>query len=744
MPNPEVINAADLDRWSESLESRSTLPRLVRRLLLANRHVREVQMRAGEGVGVHGWDGIVTGSPGDAHIPEGFSGWELGTSGNPDGKAQSDYRDRKRVVPEAERLTTTFVAVTSRRWDKRDEWRKRKLKEGVWADVRAYDADTLETWLEVTPSVHIWISEVLGREPRHARTPDFLLGTWSRQTQPALTGPFLLAGRQDFAVSLLEALRQPAQITTVIASSTDEAIVFACAALLQDEEQNRLEIARTLVVDEPVTWGRLVDSESPLILIPTFPEADASSAMANGHHVVTSVARQLESASSVISVPELDLLAAVDVLVGEGVLRPEAEAVVTAARRSLQAARRTYAVNPNWRTPGWATQPQATSLAPLLLLGQWDAANEGDREVVAALARRTYEELEPELMAWSALEDPPVRRLGTAWHVTSRRDAWDLLHGFLAATALGTFRERAVEVLSFAEETPHSIAAMLVPTRFSRSIREGVAETCAFLAGVAPGHEFADGTTGANCAGIVVRTVLQEIGGESGATWVSIADVLPLLAEAAPDLFLEKVESDLSSEEPQLRAVFPEENALTGFFAGRSPYVGVVWALEAICWSGEHVGRAARALARLDIVDPGGRNGPRPFEALHGALDLFHPQTSVALNRRLAILDALREVLPGQGWKLLKAMLPSALGISHTPYRPWWRRSWTQPAPIQPAYEEVVAGVRSLIDRLIEDAGTDLERWAEVVPHLEYLQTEERDRVIAALEQIAPPEELTE
>jgi WD40 repeat protein len=36
------------------------------------------------------------------------------------------------------------------------------------ADVRAYDADDLETWLERAPSVHHWISEQLSREPRDA------------------------------------------------------------------------------------------------------------------------------------------------------------------------------------------------------------------------------------------------------------------------------------------------------------------------------------------------------------------------------------------------------------------------------------------------------------------------------------------------------------------------------------------------------------------------------------------------
>jgi hypothetical protein len=46
--------------------------------------------------------------------------------------------------------------VTSRIWGGRDRWRNARRADGPWADVRAYDADDLETWLERAPSVHYW------------------------------------------------------------------------------------------------------------------------------------------------------------------------------------------------------------------------------------------------------------------------------------------------------------------------------------------------------------------------------------------------------------------------------------------------------------------------------------------------------------------------------------------------------------------------------------------------------------
>ena len=217
MSNPELVTALDLDQWSDSLAAKSTLPVLVRRLILATAHVTEISMRGREGVAVPGWDGQVRSDVDDPHVPRGASGWELGTSRDPRHKAQSDMHDRILDPQGVDPKTTTYVAVTSRIWRDRDNWRDARRADGPWADVGAYDADDLETWLERAPSVHYWISEQLGREPRDVATPDAWWERWSRRTRLVLPRGFLLAGR-DAAVSLIrDALGQPPQPITVAA-----------------------------------------------------------------------------------------------------------------------------------------------------------------------------------------------------------------------------------------------------------------------------------------------------------------------------------------------------------------------------------------------------------------------------------------------------------------------------------------------------------------------------------------------
>ncbi len=135
--NAELVTALDLDQWSDSLAAQTTLPILVRRLILATAPVTEITMGALEGALLPGWNGIVQCDSADAHVPLGTSGWELGTSKDPRDKAQDDFRNRTTNPLGLDRATTTFVAVTSRTWRDRDGWRDARREERKWADVRA-------------------------------------------------------------------------------------------------------------------------------------------------------------------------------------------------------------------------------------------------------------------------------------------------------------------------------------------------------------------------------------------------------------------------------------------------------------------------------------------------------------------------------------------------------------------------------------------------------------------------------
>jgi hypothetical protein len=751
MSNPELVTALDLDQWSESLAAKSTLPVLVRRLILATASVSEITMRGHEGVTLPGWDGLVRSDVDDPHVPRGASGWELGTSRDPRSKAQSDIHDRNLDPQGVDPATTTFVAMTSRLWRDRDAWRSARRADSPWADVRAYDADDLETWLERAPSVHTWISEQLGREPRDVATPDSWWQRWIHRTRVILPRAFLLAGRDATVSQIRDALGQTPRPITVAAGSGEEALAIVCASLIGGgEDMDDIDDirARALVVSSAGAWDRLVDTKHGLVLVPSFDDADLGAALRNGHHVVVPVGREARRGAGDIEVPSLDRQAAKEILAAApvGIEGDLADRYAGHARRNLLSLRRTLAINPAFERPSWSQAAEGGRLVPLVLAGSWSEDLEGDREAIEALTGRTYAEVEADLAVWSAMDDAPLLRTGAAWRVVSKEDAWDLVSRLLTTTDLTRFHEVAPRVieepdpaLDVPPERRFMAAVIGKPRTWSPRLRQGLADTAAFIGGYATDQVLRDGATGRMHARRLVAAVTDNAHADAtGRAWQSLADVLPLLAEAAPDTFLDAVDTDVRQDEPLLRSLFLDSKLAT--FGTSSPHFAMVWALESLAWSSDHMSAAAHALARLAEIDPepDARIHPRPAGSLAGLFDLSSPQTSLPLDRRLVVLDLLRRRTPSAAWPLMRAILPTHLGALGSPsHRPRWR-SWAQgrPQTITPA--ELVDGVTNILARAIEDAGKDPARWKDLVNHIASLPIADRDRLLAAFEALAP------
>ena len=92
-----------------------------------------VSFRAGEGVQLGGWDGLVSVEAGNAFVPDGVSGWELGTNRDVRGKADEDYEKRTGDPGDLDPSRSAYVFVTPRRWRGKERWASARSGEGVCA-----------------------------------------------------------------------------------------------------------------------------------------------------------------------------------------------------------------------------------------------------------------------------------------------------------------------------------------------------------------------------------------------------------------------------------------------------------------------------------------------------------------------------------------------------------------------------------------------------------------------------------
>jgi transcriptional regulator with XRE-family HTH domain len=748
------VRATDLQQWADRRDSQDTLPELMRKLILsAEIRATHVEFRAGEGVQLPGWDGLVTTGQGNAFVPAGTSAWELGVSGDPKQKADEDYAKRLLDPAGVDPATTTFIFVTLRRWSGKQTWAAQRRAEGVWRDVLVIDADDLESWLSIAPATHLWLSRRLGAFPEGAMDFGTAWADWVAATEPPLPPTFLLAGRQEAVKALQAWLESPRQALAVRAESREEVLAVVGAVIAQlPESLVAATLARCVVVYDAPSWRRLSASTQPLILFPLFEAGElVGAAMRAGHAVIVPLGDSDAVSDDALQIPMISRREAADALTVATSGRLErrvADEYAALGRRSMMALRRRLALSAGFQRPAWAKPESGRTVLPALLAGAWNDSLSGDRQVLATLSRAPYEEARDRLLHWADAPDPPLRRRNNAFYLVSRIDAWTLLSRFLTRDDLERFEGIATSVLGAPDpqfdlplDQRWMSGVLAERPVHSPLLRHGIAETLAVMG--ARGGTGEPGWTPRDVAERGVRNLLEKANTD-WKLWASLHDVLPDLAEAAPDAFLDAVETGVQGTTPVLRDVFTDrsDEPFTS-----SPHVGLVWAFERLAWSAEHLSRVTYVLARLAEVDPGGRYSNRPTESLATIYRPWLPQTAATLEQRFRIIDMLRERIPAVAWPLLASMLPEFHGVGIYGSRPHWR-DWAPDSERKILTSEYALAVREVVARMLRDVGSDGSRWRVLIEALPMVSSEDYELVRGRLTEIdvthLPPSDRTQ
>lgn len=718
MASATLIDGMDLNLWANRRESQGKLPVLLRRLIRATTAgIKRISLPSDEAIQLPGWDGIVITDEGNEYVPLGLSAWELGTNSDIKGKADKEYKKRTAKPGDVEPAETCFVFVTPRRWHGKESWLEEKRRESVWKDVQVYDGDDLASWLETAPGVHIWASVLLGKQPEGCLDLQTFWEEWASVTYYAIGPELIIASRQDAVSEIAKWLNGPPSVLDLQAETVQEAIAFTAAAFGEMPETER-ETAqmRAVVVQDPTAWRRLVLSDLPLILIPTF--ADRSlliPAVKKGHHVLLPLGPKDASGNRSLKLDRPTRDSIRKALETMGVPQAQLEDLTTLARRSLSALRRRIALNPAVVSPDWASGDVVYEVLPALLAGRWADANPADREVLSKLAGVDYDQVAKNLMRWANAADPFIRCVGGTWLVVSPEDSWTLLSRYVTQDYLVKLESVARDVLGQIdpryELAPDERFAAQIHCKIlphSNFLRTGLAETIAIMAAQSATCELADSATGQQWADRIVNQLFRGV--NTWQAWASLSGQLMSLAEASPDVFLGAVDGVLGGDKPIVVDLFlQEENAF-----GSSPHVGLLWALELLAWSSDFFGRAVLQLAVLAHLDPGGKIRNRPLSSLTDIFLSWYPNTSATPEQRFKLLDQIRKREPQVAWALMGGILPHPHGTAMLTYEPHWR-DWNCDVEPKLTYGELREAAEKVIERLLEDVGGDAGRWCSLI-----------------------------
>ena len=384
----------------------------------------------------------------------------------------------------------------------------------------------------------------------------------------------------------------------------------------------------------------------------------------------------------------------------------------------------------------WNHHEYASDLAIANLLGAWNELNEADLQIVRQLANdEDYEKWIPKLREMLQQAISPVTFINGRWQVMDRKGIWQALGGRVFDDTLDALKQCAVTVLSerdpqFDLPSDERYAANIYGKilKYSTGLRKGLAETLALLGtdpdaltNFSPQHQ---GWKSKDTAGLAVREIFENA---DWVLWGSLNDLLPVLAEAAPNDFLNAVENALDQSPCPFDELFSQE---CGGVGGRNYLVGLLWALETLAWDAEYLVRVCVILGDLAERDPGGNWANRPANSLTEIILPWHPQTTASIEKREVAVKTLINTVPDVAWNLLINLLPNQHQMSSGTHKPAWRNTISDDWEDRVIQEEYWKQITSYAEIAVSMASNDIDKLTELIGDLDNLPKPSFDKFL--------------
>lgn len=719
MDHTHIVQAGDLDRYAPTRDSQEVIPELVYWLVKQScPDLTVCRIPYGDAVNQSGKDGRVETVDGFREfVAKGKSYWEIGTGNDPQDKATEDFKKRTEEVGDEERADSSFVFVTPRSsasggWNEPEQtkWLERRKDKG-WKLIRVIDGVKLADWLREYPAIGKWmatkipLTAKLGGLSTASEHWDDLIS--ERATDDPPFPPKLFTAGRTGACEALQALFEgKAQVLMLFAESPQDVADFVSAYLAGlDPDTSQMFSNRCLYISDEQAWRSIVETRSTHVLVADprlgleTEEGAALQTIARrkGHAVVVPLCGAWPGNN-----PEILKLRSPSPSQIESVLKESGFTDTRARELARIGGDRISALRRHLRgygsLPPYATWGNAALLAQAELVGKWDGSNPADRTALETLLGKGYGEWIEILRPDTLRSDSPLIQHNEKWRFVARGEAWDSLGNRITDGDLDRFQEMAVAVLGerdpkfdLPKEERYAASIHDKVLTHSSLIRNGVAETLALIGSRPKALSSCSDGKAVVTAILVVRTLLN---GANWDRWASLDSLMPLLAEAAPDEFLDAVESvlvDLGNT--PFHKIFAEEGGAG--LGGWNYMSGLLWALETLAWSPEFLSRVSVILADIASFDPGGNWTNRPSNSLADIFLPWHVQTTAPFEKRKAAVEAVIREQPAVGWKLLLALLPHNHGFTSGCHRPVWRdfipRDWKDGVLRTEYWEQITA-----------------------------------------------------
>lgn len=736
----KIITENQLDNWvrGNAKEAQGLIVELVYRLVAASsQNPKERRFPLGDSIGQTGSDGFLdTDFKFEPFVPEGKSYWEIGTGIDQQKKATKDYKDLTKTTTENERKSSTFIFVTPlsavKGWKagSQEKWLKKRISKKEWGNLKIIDGTRLTDWLHHFPAVEKWLANVMKLGVKNLETPEErwevlkLIGE-----PPPLSTEVFITNRKDACLKLDEVFNGNFLRLKIDTKFPHQMADFVSAYLASlDQEKKKDILGRTLIISDYETWENIIELKERHIFIADFDLNDTDSkgirllekAQRKGHAIIFGGMPGGVPNPNRVELYNPKPFQLQKALENTGYKEERARILAQKSNGNIETLLR--CLQNISLVPEWAESSRASDLVIAELLGSWNENNEADKKIIEELSGKEYGEWIGSMQEVTQIPNSPLTKKENVWKFVSRYEGWYTLGPKIFDGLLENFMKVSVNVLK--ERDPKfdlppeehyqaSIHGKIL--EHSNQLRNGLAESLALLGSYPEALTSCSTGKGELMANKTVREILRDT---DWILWGSINDLLPLLAEASPEEFLNAVEKILSDDSSTFKNLFEIERA---GFGGRNYLTGLLWALETLAWDETYLIRTIVILGELANVDPGGNWANRPSNSLSTILLPWMPQTTASVEKRKTAVATLLDENQNVAWDLLLSLLPQKHQVSNGARRPAWREfipeSWSRSIS-RKEYHDQIFGYSELAVKIVKN---DLSKLPDLLERLDDL-----------------------
>ena len=745
----KLITSTDLQNWAKTRESEQYLPLLLRRLIINNvgfNNIQYIKIPGGDSIWKPGVDGKIL-TRVDSLLGEKNKTYlvECGQCIDYKQKFEKDLRKRTNQLEGIKQKNSVFVFITTSKIQDADEvlqaTRNKVENSDLWADIKLFDADSIETWLDHDFATFAWLADIMGKQSNGLKDFDGFWRVWRASTEIPIDEDVILARSGNYQSEINKFLNKDSGVFHIKSASRKESLLFFMASILKapfKEDAIDAIKSKIVIVQNADVWNRVVEDgeASKFILIPLFgiPEnlgflvdkclqvfipMDENDGKGTEPNTV-----YIEPFNNEILYSVLETKLGSYERTNQIINKLGHNGTLLHLQRIME---RKDVSSP---APEWANKEISEILLLAAFVGSWSDRNARDREALSSIFGIEYAEIVKKLSFHIKTEEAPIRKIGDIWEVSSPDIIIDYLGGYLTEDTLGRYLNETKKILSEIDVryNESGTRSLLVSydfnsgkhTYYSRNLIDGIANGYAAIAN----NE--DKFVNLNGVAFRIQQNIQELlEDKNWKKWATLNPIMPLFAEAAKEKYLELLEN-VVNDAPSLMTDLYEKGEDIGFM-GECLYSGILWGLENLAWFEPFFMRVVNILIKMEQIRKENlRYGNSPSDTLNRVFCTWLPNTLVDLDKRQLCISTLLRT--NKSSDVLFNLLYSLLPVEHMTCQPTHRPKFIELRDQERESRTDIDRFNSFIyAEIINMLGDNKDRWDKISRYITYMNPERFD-----------------